>query len=263
MNRGIRVSAAALTPLARAQEILANNLANVSTTGFREDRVGFERLLATTAQPGTGGANAGVQPGGAAPTGAGATGGPNAAGALGAAPALGRKVDLEAGALDTTGGPLDLAIVGPGFFTVQTPDGPAYTRDGSFSLDAEGQLVHRSGNPLMGEGGPITLAAGSVFEVDTDGTVRVDGEAQGRLQVVSFTDPTTLRHAGRGLLASDVPGEPLETARVVQGSLESSNVDPVGTMVEMMTVLRSFEANHNALMTQDQTLAQLVRWAST
>ncbi|MCA9756801.1 MAG: flagellar basal-body rod protein FlgF [Candidatus Eisenbacteria bacterium] len=261
MNRGIRVSAAALTPLARAQEILANNLANVSTTGFREDRVGFERLLAATAQPGPGGANAGAQAGGTpAPGAAGAGGG---AGASLAAPALGRRVDLESGAIDTTGGPLDLALVGPGFFTVQTPDGPAYTRDGSLSLDPEGQLVHRSGNPLLGEGGPITLAAGSLFEVDTDGTVRVDGEAQGRLQVVTFDDPTTLRHAGRGLLASDTPGTPLETARVVQGSLESSNVDPVGTMVEMMTVLRSFEANHNALMTQDQTLAQLVRWAST
>ena len=227
MNRGIQVSAAALTPLSRAQEILANNLANVSTTGFRQDRIGFERLLAS------------------------------------ATPSLGRQIALDPGALDTTGGVLDLALVGPGFFTVQTPDGLAYTRDGSLSLDAEGQLVHRSGNPIVGEGGPIQLPPGATFEVAADGTVRVNGAAEGRLQIVTFTDPSTLRHAGRGLLTSETPGETLETARVAQGSIEASNVDPVGTMVEMMTLLRSFEANHSALMTQDQTLAQLVRWAST
>ena len=247
MNRGIQVSAAALTPLSRAQEILANNLANVSTTGFRQDRIGFERLL-TEGAP-----NRAGQP---------ASGSAAASAAL-ATPSLGGQVSLEPGALDTTGGALDLAIVGTGFFTVQTPEGLAYTRDGSLSLDPEGQLVHRSGNPIVGEGGPIQLTPGARFEVATDGTVSVDGEAQGRLQIVSFADPSTLRHAGRGLLASDTPGEPLETARVAQGSLEASNVDPIGTMVEMMTLLRSFEANHSALMTQDQTLAQLVRWASS
>lgn len=269
MNRGIQISAAALTPLQRAQEILANNLANVATSGFRADRVAFERVLAAgvdgAAPAGAGGAagNAAPGPAGVGPAGPPGIGLDGAPERFAGAPVPLQQVDLEPGALDTTNSPLDLAIVGPGFFSVQTPNGVAYTRDGSLALDANGQLVHRSGNPILGEGGPIQLAPGASFSVDADGTVRVDGAAQGRLQVVAFDDPTTLRHAGRGLLAAEVPGVALENARVAQGAVETSNVDAVGTMVEMMTVLRSFEANHSALMTQDQTLAQLVRWATS
>jgi flagellar basal-body rod protein FlgF len=256
MIRGLWISAAALSPTTRAQEILANNLANAGTGGFRQDRVAFERVVQAA------GAASGAT-GAAAPAGApGALGVSGVEEGLGAAPRLITRLDPGPGPLETTDSPYHLAVAGPGYFAVQGPDGELYTRDGTLQLAPDGTLLHRSGYPLLTEGGALTVPPGGDFTVASDGTVSVNGESRGKLRVVALPDPSSLSHAGTGLLRSAIPGEADATSRVIQGSLEGANVDPVLAMVDMVTLLRGFEANQRAIIAQDGTLGRLVQWAN-
>jgi flagellar basal-body rod protein FlgF len=241
MIRGLWTSAGALDPVLRAQEILANNLANAATSGYRQDRLTFQRLAASGAEGATEGA-------GPAETAVRAD--------------LTARLDLNAGAMESTGSPFHLAVSGPGFFVVQGPDGELYTRDGTLQRSADGTLLHRSGYPIMTEGGAITLPPGGAMTVAADGTVFVNGSAQGKLRLAALPDPTQVRHAGAGLVSSQTPGETDTTSKVIQGSLEGSNVEPVTTMVEMMSLLRAFEANQKAILTQDGSLGRLIQWAA-
>ncbi|MCA9729093.1 MAG: flagellar hook-basal body protein [Candidatus Eisenbacteria bacterium] len=241
MIRGMWVSASALGPAQRAEEILANNLANVSTPGFRQVRFAFQQAAGAAGLP--------TLPGGAP--------------APGQAPGLTTQLDLSEASLETTGNPLDLSVVGSGFFAVQGPGGPLYTRDASLVRGLDGTLLHRSGYPILTESGPVVVPDGGTFDVGPDGTVKVDGETFGRLQVVELPDPTNLRLAGRNLIQTDAPVVAIESPQVVQGASEGANADPVETMVEMMAVLRAFQANQSAILTQDSSLGQLIRWASS
>jgi flagellar basal body rod protein FlgG len=256
MIRGLWISAAALSPTTRAQEILANNLANAATGGFRQDRVAFERVVQDVGA-------ASDATGTAAPAGTrGASGMPGVEEGLGAAPRLVTRIDPGPGPLETTDSPFHLAVSGPGYFAVQGPDGELYTRDGTLQLAPDGTLLHRSGYPLLTEGGALTVPPGGAFSVASDGTVSVNGESGGKLRVVTLSDPSSLSHAGTGLLRSAAPGEADATSRVIQGSLEGANVDPVLAMVDMVSLLRGFEANQRAIIAQDGTLGRLVQWAN-
>jgi flagellar basal-body rod protein FlgF len=244
MIRGLWTSAGAMTPAVRAQEILANNMANATTGGFRQDRLAFHREVGSGAA--------------ASPAGVGGPADPAAA----AAPSLVDRLDLSSGALETTEDRYHLALSGPGFFTVEGPEGDLYTRDGSLRRAADGTLLHRSGYPILTEGGTITVPPSADFTVASDGTVLVNGAPAGKLRIAALSDPLALSHAGAGLVRSDVPGDTDESTRVIQGSLEGANVDPVGTMVEMMSLLRSFEANQRAIVAQDGSLGRLIQWAA-
>lgn len=249
MIRGLKTSAGALGAASRAQEILANNLANSRATGFRRDQIAFHRLAEST--------------GGSAP--APAPGSPAAAfrKAAADAPSLVQAVDALPGAVETTENPLNLALGGTGFFAVQGPEGELYTRDGALQRSDDGTLLHSSGFPILGDGGPIVLPPGAAFTVAADGSISVDGEARGRLRIVDLPDPRQLKHAGRNLLASEVPGVDAAEPRVLQGALEGSNVEPIDSMVQMMAILRGFEANQRAILTQDGSLARLIQWAAS
>jgi flagellar basal-body rod protein FlgF len=243
MIRGLWTSAGAMGPAMRAQEILANNMANAATGGFRQDRLAFHREVAS---------------GAAASAPSGAPGEPGSS----ASPTLVQKVDTSAAALETTGDRYHLAVTGSGFFTVQGPDGELYTRDGSLRIGEDGTLLHRSGYPILTEGGTITVPPSADFVVNPDGTVLVNGSPAGKLRLTTLSDPQALSHAGAGLVRSDTPGETDTSSRVLQGSLEGANVDPIGTMVEMMSLLRGFEANQRAITAQDGSLGKLIQWAA-
>jgi len=298
MIRGMWTSAAAMTPLSRAQEILANNLANARTGGFRQDRLAFHREVqgaGAEAEPGgaakatEGGAPhvvstsaAAGMAGPAAGSAAGAAGGaaapPVEAESAGAAarrpagprldvhpaqaPHLAGHVDLTAGPLETTEDRWSVAVNGPGFFVVQGPEGELYTRDGALQRAADGTLQHRSGYPILTEGGVLQLPPAADFAVASDGSILINGAPAGRFRVVSLTDPKSAQHAGEGLLRSDT-AQADETSSVLQGSLEGANVDPVLTMVEMMEILRAYEANQRAVISQDATVGRLIQWASS
>jgi len=169
----------------------------------------------------------------------------------------GIKTDFSPGSLQKTGRPLDLALSGDGFFVLDGPDGPLYTRNGVFHIDAQNQLVTATGLVVQGEGGPITLPAetslGQIY-IGKDGTVRVsdgaESQEQGKLQLVSFTDTHVLMPVGTTAFAAP-PGTPTQEAEAVvaQGTRESSNVSAVTELVELIGASRYFEASQRAMRT--------------
>lgn len=231
MIRGLEFSSQILTPAARAQELIANSLANSSTPGFRAERFTFSREEGETV--------------------------------------VRSVLDLTPGPLERTSNTFDVALQGEGFFVVQTDDGPAYTRDGSFRLDAAGTLIHQSGATVQADGGEIVVPPNATVTITSEGDVRANGidfgatgASLGRLRVVEFEDPSSLRHLGRNLIGSESEPIDVKTPRVSQGSLESANVEPIRTMIDMIAIQRLFEANQSALMTQGGTLGKLIQWAS-
>jgi len=210
---GIGPGVRALRYWERRQEAAANNLANVSTPGFKAERV-FAHLL-----------------GGSAPSGKAAT-------------------DFTAGSVQQTGRPLDFALEGEGFLVVDTPAGERYTRSGSFSLDPSGTLVTASGDTVLGEGGPIVLPPGKV-EVERDGNIKVNGSPVARIRV--DLPAGTPRREGGSLWIPDGDGStvPREDVRVKQGHLEESNVDPVSALVEMIEIQRAYGAIQRSVQVAD------------
>lgn len=235
MVKGILTSAGAMRPALLAHGVLANNLANASTTGFRQDRVAFRQ---------------GWRP--ALPT----AGGELAA----AAPEMLTRVDPRPGGYQVTDRPLDVAIQGEGFFVVQSPEGERYTRSGHFFLADDGTLVTARGYPVLADGGPITLPPGVDVRITNDGMLRDEKRAFGKLQLVTFEEEPSLTHAGASLLATDSEAVAAVGARVLQGVLEGPNVEPIQAMVEMITLLRHFEMNQKALQAQDESLGNLLSW---
>jgi flagellar basal-body rod protein FlgF len=219
------------------QEVVANNLANALTTGFKRTDSATEpfgsfllRNMAMPGQPEIGTTNFGSQV---------------------------SRLDVVAtqGPLKNTGNPLDLALVGDGWFAVQTTGGVRYTRDGSFSIDQSGTLVTKEGNAVLGEAGPIRVTPGTPVGIGQDGSVTQDGRIVGRLRITGLT-PESLATEGGNLVNGTVGGQP--TARVRQGFLEGSTVNVVSEMVELIRVMRSFEANQKAVQAQDETLGQAI-----
>ena len=220
--------------LQRELDISANNLANMNTTGFK-----FEQLL-VNAQFGAPAYDDPIR----TPA--------NFAYDSG----VGRN--FTQGALNQTGSPLDLAIDGDGaFFEVQTPTGIAYTRDGSFTLDASGTLMNQNGYPVMGDGGPITLDPKKGQPViSADGIVSQDYQGQseraGRISVVRIANMSDLSKQGDGLysLTSNATAEPAADARVRQGFLEASNVNPMVEITKLVQINRAYTQLANMI---DQT----------
>jgi flagellar basal body rod protein FlgG len=154
----------------------------------------------------------------------------------------GRRLDMTNGALAVTGRPLDVAIDGEGFFVIETADGPRYTRNGHFTVDANRKLVTEDDLEVRGTDGPITLGDGDV-RIDADGSVWAGQTKAGRLSVVTFDAPRELLHAGGGRLrAGTQEARAVDTAAIRSGSLEQSNVSVASRLSQLTTVSRGFEA---------------------
>ncbi len=238
MLEGLYSAAAGMAAQQQRIDGVANDLANVSTTGYKRVRVGFRDLLYNRQGPSAG------------PT--------VLAGAGAAAGIFGRS--QEQGALQTTGNPLDLAIEGAGFFQVRRPDGSlALTRDGALRLDANGRLTTQDGALLDP---PITVPKGTTADrlaIGADGTVRIGkGAAIGRIQLVDVPAPDGLQPLGGNLFAPTAQsGQPAPVgagSTLRQGLLEGSNVDVGDAMVDMMDAQRSFQMASKAIQMQDQML---------
>jgi flagellar basal body rod protein FlgG len=218
-SEGLRAAAQALRYWERRQEIMANNLANVSTHGFKGQHV-FARLLA----------DVGVVPEAA--------------------------TDLRPGLLTPTGQPLDLALDGDGFFVVETGQGERLIRGGSMVIDGSGQIVTANGDPLLGDKGPIVLSTfGGDVEISREGTVVQDGHVLGRLRVVRMGVGAAFEHEAGVRFQSEATEPVAITERVVrQGFLEESNVGTVTAMVDMIDIQRSYRAVQNSLSVMDGVL---------
>ncbi len=161
--------------------------------------------------------------------------------------------DLSEGGLHETDHPLDVALSGPGFLVVQTPAGPRYTRAGALSVDQQGTLVSAGGFPVLGQGGLITVRSFKVT-FGPQGEVQDSGRTVDTLHIVDFPKPYALVKESRGLFAPTDPGVQPVAARdfqVVGGTLEESNVNAVRTMVDMIDMLRQYEATHRPISAHD------------
>ncbi len=169
--------------------------------------------------------------------------------------------DNRRGAVRSTGRDSDVAIMGPGFFAVETEAGERYTRAGSFTLNKDKQLVTPDGHPVLTDSGPITID-GKDFSIDNSGNVMVEGALVGRMKIVGFPDPGRLIHEGSNLLPAPegVEAEPIAPDRIVvaQGHLEGSNVNAIDTLVAMISAQRAFEVQQKTLTTEDEMLSKSV-----
>ena len=225
MDSGFYAASTALAARTEALDTIANNLANASTRGFRARHNSFSSVLAahtpyTALNQAT-----------------------NNYGVLG-----GTGIDLSQGQLEKTGNPLDVAIEGAGFFKVQTANGTAYTRDGAFKVSAQGQLTTAAGDAVIGERGVISLAGAGPVTISPDGTVTSGGAVVGRLAVVDFAPGTGIESLGGNYLGAPARSEgPARDVKLRQGMLEGSNVNPVSSVVELITAQREAEAMRHAL----------------
>ena len=155
--------------------------------------------------------------------------------------------DQSQGALQKTGNELDLGIEGPGYFVVQTASGPVYTRNGAFQISSKGQLVTASGDAVMGDNGVITMLPGPV-SISSDGTISSNGAVSGKLKIVEFPAGTDLASMGNTYYSAPASAAaPAASSSVRQGMLESSNVNPIECVVELVTAQRSAEMMQRAL----------------
>jgi flagellar basal-body rod protein FlgF len=226
MNSGYYAACTGLLSRTQALDTIANNLANVSTAGFRASHNVFSSILATT-----GGSPLSVL-----------NQDTNDFGVL-----SGTQLDTSQGALVRTGNDLDLAMEGPGYFAVQTASGPVYTRGGNFRVSPKGQLTTAAGDPVLGENGPITIVGGPV-SISADGTISANGAISGRLKLVEFAPTAQIQSAG-GTYYTAPAGAAIaaKSSQVRQGMLESSNVNPVTSVIELMTAQREVEAMRRVL----------------
>lgn len=226
MDSGFYAACAGLRAQSQALDVAAHNLANLNTAGFRGQQTAFQSLLALT-RPAT--ANVLNQT-------------INNYGVL-----EGSHLDRSVGNLENTGNPLDLGIQGDGFFTIQTARGTRYTRNGSFKVSPKGELVTGSGDLVMGEAGAIRIPDGPV-SISSDGTISVKGAVAGRIRIAEFSPNTDLISEGQSLLSAP-DGSALAPRRtsIVQGAVESSNVNAVGATVHLIGVQRQAEMMQRAL----------------
>ncbi len=241
MSGGMYLAAAGALVQQMRLEMLANNVANINTVGFKGEKSVFRVPEDAPNQPILNNPT-GVQP--LSPY----------------APPFSAVIDFSQGAVRQTGNPLDVAINGDGFFSVQTLAGSQYPSQGSFTLDPDGGLVTPDGYPVLGDGGELSLEDGTV-EIDQEGGVYLDGDEVGRLQITDFVDPNSLIQAGNGrFVASDaaVRSERPETTTLSQGYLETANVNPVQAMTEMIETSRAFEAYQKVIQSADEATSKSI-----
>lgn len=241
MQNAILIGLSRQVGLAREMDVVANNLANLNTTGFKADNSIFEEYLASAARADqTGGRVSFVRD-------------------------RGIWHDMSQGAVEQTGNPLDVTIKGPGFLVVQTPAGERYTRNGALQINSTGQLVTADGYPVLGDGGPITLQQNDrQVSITRDGSLSVrEGTSiidsqRGKLRLVDFANPQQLQKEGASLFApvgGATPQPAAATSGLIQGAVEKSNVSGVVEMSRMIEITRTY-AQIDGILQQQNDLGQ-------
>ena len=212
--------------LMREMQIVANNIANSATTGYRQEGMVFSEYVRAV----EGGASLSMGHGNV------------------------RQTSFVQGTLTQTGGTFDFAIEGDGFFLIQTPDGERLTRAGSFSPNAQGDLVTPDGYAVLDAGGaPVFIPPGAAsLSVSPDGSISADGAFVGQIGLVQPVDVTTMIREGGVMFRAEGGFEPSDTARMMQGFVEESNVDPIGQLARMIEVQRAYEMGQNFLNSEDE-----------
>jgi flagellar basal-body rod protein FlgF len=217
--------------LQRQMDVVANNMANINTTGFKSENILFEEYVMPVARD---------------------QDFPTMDQPLSYVQDWATIHDLSGGAMVQTGNALDVGLNGDGFFAVQTPAGERWTKAGSFQISANGTLVDASGNPVLGQGGPIQFGPEETdIMIGGDGSVSSSAGAKGSLRLVEFANPQELTREGSNLWAGGTPIAATNT-RAMQGFVEKSNVSGVAEMAEMIRVQRAYESIANLTSKQDE-----------
>ena len=216
--------------LQRQMDVVANNMANINTTGFKAENLLFEEFKMPVARDKD--FQSGDQP-------------------LSYVQDWATVHDLSGGAMVQTGSDLDVALNGDGFFVIQTPAGERWSKSGAFQLNASGTLVDASGNPVLGQSGPISFGPEETgILIGKDGSINSSAGAKGSLRLVEFANPQELTREGNNLYAGGTPTAAINT-RAMQGFIEKSNVSGVTEMAEMIRVQRAYESAASLASKQD------------
>lgn len=219
-------------------DIIANNIANINTTGFKGEKMMFKQHLVQS------------------------KGGDSI---LGEKIAFVRDIasvrDTTEGPHQKTGNPLDLAIAGDGYFVVDTPGGNRYTRNGSFQLNNDGNLVNQNGYPVLSDGGqPFFISPeDNSINISRDGTISTNSGDLGRIGLVNFENKQELRQVAGGLFASNATPEDAEKRTIVQGMLESSNVEGIIEMTRMIEVNRAYAGVKQMIQKEDERIKRMAK----
>ncbi|PMP68738.1 MAG: flagellar basal-body rod protein FlgF [Thermodesulfobacterium geofontis] len=229
----------------RRLTVTVNNLANVDTPGYKADNIAFIEVLMKKIGPKYKKIYKETQP----------------------------FIRKEQGILEYTGDPLHLAIVGEGFFKIQTPNGIAYTRAGNFTLDTQRRLVTPEGYPVLANGTPVIVDPGmtregyitmenSKLQVSPEGILSIDMTEIGRLDVVTFNDYSKLKKLGENLYISEGAQERVaENYEIKQGYIEKSNVNVIREMANLIEIHRTFEAVQRSIKSLDEETERLITTA--
>lgn len=217
--------------LQRQMDVVANNLANITTTGFKASDLMFEDYLMPVARDNDyGGFDR----------------------SLHYTQDWSTVHDMTAGAIEQTGNPLDVALMGDGFLSVETAAGPRYTRSGALQIDAGGTLVDLNGNPVLGEGGPIKFSDSDTdITIAADGAISTNNGEKGKLAITEFADVQSLAREGDNYFSGQGGVAAVDT-RLMQGSIERSNVSGVTELTSMIRVQRAYQSLASMMQRQDE-----------
>lgn len=233
MNVGLYQAAAALNASARWQDVISQNLASGSVPGFKKQDIAFSSIEALQGQGGL-------------------------------IPATQTVTNFQQGQIRPTNVPTDVAIEGDGFFEVQLPGGQtAYTRDGEFQFNAQGQLVSKQGYLVQTDGGPIQIdpKIQGPISIAPDGTVSQGSNQLGKLKITTFNDPHLLTQIGNSYFAANNPSlvpTTATSATVRQGYLEAGNVSSISEMANLISAMRQFEANQKVVQVNDDRMSRAI-----
>lgn len=250
MIQGLYSAASGLMALEARQDVIANNIANAATAGFKRQNpivIGFDEIFSQHLVSPTLFDLEDAPGGGLKP--------------------LQTYTDLSQGITSTTGNPLNVALNGPGYFSVSTPQGERFTRDGSFKTSAQGQLVTASGHLVSGQGGgPIDVSGGKAIISET-GEVTVNGLRVAQLEIVEFIEPRALQREGSNLyFATDdvlANSSPSTNTTLIPGAVELSNVKIPVEMAQMLLGLRAYAANQQVIEAMGQSMSRLIEQVGT
>lgn len=241
MDNALLLSLSKQMVMRRTMDIIANNLANMNTTAFKRESVLFESFTVPVESVDESGNTATEN--------------------LTFVRDYGVVRDLIEGHLQTTASPLDIAIKGDGFFVIGTEEGERYTRDGHFRRDPEGQIVTNDGNPLLDDSGnPIVLSTEETsIKIAEDGTVSTELGVRGKVAVVTFDNTQDMQKTGAGLYSTEQAAKPADGSTIMQGMLESSNVQPIVEMTHMIETMRAYQASSELLSTNEDMVRRAIQ----
>ncbi|HEY3197996.1 MAG TPA: flagellar hook basal-body protein [Nitrospirales bacterium] len=233
MDRGVYAIVSGAIVQERRMDVVARNLANSQTVGYKGEKILFTTVLAKSVagshQPKTQGDKVFSRISGTA-------------------------MDWKGGTARQTGNTMDLALEGKGLFVIQTPNGPEYTRSGNFIVNQTRQLATMDGMPVLGQSGPMVIPPGKLL-VNPQGEVTVDGGAVDTLKVMQFKDLASATRAGERFKGAV---EPSPETMIVQGNLEESNVNAIEQMIAMVDLNRQYEAAQKVIQSMDDATKQAV-----